>query len=79
MILSKAAVAAEVRRYESRAKQAGIEVADLCKRSEIDRATWQRWKAALLEPKIFGWERVKAEVAKLPRKLTKASVGRDND
>ena len=77
MIDSKAAVAAEILRYETIAEQKGWTASSLCRELGINRGTWQRWKDGDIDPKIIVWERLKHLVASLPRKPTKASVASD--
>lgn len=51
---------------EERAKAASLSVDQFCERAQIDRATWQRWKAGKTKPSFDAWQRVSDCAASLP-------------
>jgi hypothetical protein len=51
---------------ETRAKAIGLSVDDLCRQIGVHRATWQRWKAGVTEPRLSDWERTEAVLASFP-------------
>jgi len=72
-------IPAEIKRYESLAKKHGVSVDALCVMAGVNRATWHRWKKADYQPRMKVWDSVTKNLATIPSKQPKASVGRDND
>lgn len=50
---------------EDRGKRVGVTVDELCHMAEVNRATWQRWKANKVGPTLKNWQRVTAVLEKL--------------
>ena len=48
----------EILAIEAKVKASGMTVNELCKAADIDRATWQRWKAGEVPPLLSNWRRV---------------------
>lgn len=55
----------EVREFEERAKAAGISIADVLRRAEIDRSMWTRWKNGTTIPRLDNWRAVERAAAEL--------------
>lgn len=48
----------EVKQFEERAKAAGLNIADVLRRAEIDRSMWTRWKSGTTIPRLDNWRAV---------------------
>lgn len=46
--------------WEKRLKSAGVTVEDFCRRVQIDRATWYRWRSGEMTPSVTTYERALA-------------------
>jgi len=55
-----------IAQIEQAARAAGLSVDQFCERAEVDRATWQRWKAGTTTPRLDKWMRVQSVAASLP-------------
>jgi len=53
----------EVTAAEAALKIAGVDVAAFCIEAQINRATWQRWKAGTAIPNLATWNRAKQTLA----------------
>jgi len=49
---------AEQTQIEAQLRERGLSVGDLCKRADIARSTWDRWKRGETEPNIKTWRAV---------------------
>lgn len=53
-----------VAQAEQRARACDLSITDLCREAEVHRATWQRWKAGVTEPKLSAWDAVETCIAR---------------
>ncbi|MDR3439859.1 helix-turn-helix transcriptional regulator [Telmatospirillum sp.] len=53
---------------EKRAKDCGLSVAVLCAEAGINRATWQRWKAGITEPRLSMLDKLESTLSRYERK-----------
>lgn len=52
----------QIAEIETKARDMGLTIDELCERAGIDRATWQRWKAGKASPVYENLTRVRAVV-----------------
>lgn len=62
-----------IRDVETRLRAAGVSVAQVCRRADLDRTAWQRWKTGGVPPRKRNWAAVRdvlrpiiGEVPELP-------------
>lgn len=58
-----------ITKAEARATAAGLTVQQLCEKSGVHRATWQRWKAGKSSPTMGTWDDVERTIAARERAI----------